>query len=845
MRGVSRLRDGAGAFPFVEELCALAGAVRAILGPSTRITYGADWSEYFGHQPADGSGDVFFHLDPFWADANVAAVAIHNYMPLSDWRDEDHDGGNPDGFREPYDRSALAAQIAGGEGFDWYYASEADRLERHRSPITDGAHGKPWVFRYKDLVAWWENAHFDRPGGVEAAAPTAWVPRSKPIWFTELGCPAVDKGPNQPNVFPDPKSSENAAPHFSNKGRSDLAQQRFTEAHQGYWDPAHPAYRPGSNPDSDVYSGRMVDPARISLWAWDARPFPSFPLRGDVWADGDNWQLGHWLNGRLSGIAVSDLIDAILRDHGLPAADTSAVAGTLTGYVTEDPTTARAALEPLAELFGLAAHEADGKLVFFSEGRGEPAIELGELVMPEGGPVRERTRMPDHDLPAEAELGYRDLFLDHQSAVARAQRWGGEGGTLAALALPAVMDAGQARALLEDWLARKWAGRETTSLALAPGRRDVLPGSIIRVAGDTRDYMVTRIDEGMSRQISAKRVRRGASTPWRPSAPPPGAPAVMLAAVPHAVFLDLPMGPQETRPENQFRVALRARPWRSHVVLASPETTGFAERGLVTAPETVGRLAGTLPAGVEGRIDRFGEVLLELFEGELSSVSRIQMLNGANAAAVRSGSGSWEVLQFQSAEEISPSIWRLTGLLRGQLGTRDAMMAGADTGADFVLLGEAVGPAGLQASEIGLTLNWRAVPSGSNLDGGAAAQAVETGGLRALTPLAPAHLRLEAMEDGLSVSWIRRGRIDADSWTGTDIPLGEAQEAYQVAIGPPGSPPTRQWQVNEPRLSYAAAAIEADFGSVPEEIEVVVRQISQAVGLGLPAARRFPLSHLF
>lgn len=845
MRGVSRLRDGSAAFPFVEELCALAGAVRAVLGPSTHITYGADWSEYFGHQPADGSGDVFFHLDPFWAHQDVAAVAIHNYMPLSDWRDEDHRGGNPDGFAEPHDRAGLGGQIAAGEGFDWHYASEADRLQRQRSPIADGAHGKPWVFRYKDLVSWWENPHFDRPSGAEQATPTAWVPRSKPIWFTELGCPAVDRGPNQPNVFPDPKSSENAAPHFSNKGRSDLAQRRFVEAHQGYWDPQHPAFSEGGNPVSEFYSGRMVDPRRITLWAWDARPFPSFPLRGDVWADGQNWQLGHWLNGRLSGIAVSDLIDAVLKDHGLPVADTRWVAGTLTGYVTEDPTTARAALEPLAELFGLGAHETDGQLQFFSENRGEPSIEISEFVIPEGGPVRERTRLPDHDLPAEVELGYRDLFLDHQSAVARAERWGGEGGARAALALPAVMDAGQARALLEDWLTRKWASRDTTNLALAPGRRDIVPGSFIRVADDAREYMVTRIDDGMSRQISARRVHRGASAPWRPSLPPPGPAVVMLAAVPHAVFLDLPMGPQETSAENQFRVALRARPWRSHVILASPEATGFAERGLVTAPATMGRLATALPSGFEGRIDRLGAVVVELFEGELSSVSRNQMLNGANAAAVRSGSGAWEVLQFQLAEEIAASHWRLTGLLRGQLGTRDAMVAGATAGADFVLLGEAVVPAGLQASEIGITLNWRAIPSGSNLDGGGAAPSVETGGLRALRPLSPVHLRLAPADDGVTLSWIRRGRIDADSWTGTDIPLGEAVEAYQVAIGLPGSPPARQWQLDEPRVSYAAAEIAADFGLVPEEVEVVVRQISQAVGPGFPATRRFPLSHLF
>jgi hypothetical protein len=27
---------------------------------------------------------------------------------------------------------------------------------------------------------------------------TAWVPQSKPVWFTELGCPAIDRGTNQP-----------------------------------------------------------------------------------------------------------------------------------------------------------------------------------------------------------------------------------------------------------------------------------------------------------------------------------------------------------------------------------------------------------------------------------------------------------------------------------------------------------------------------------------------------------------------------------------------------------------------------------------------------------------------
>jgi hypothetical protein len=271
LRGLSSLRSGTGAYPFVAGLRALAADVRAVLGAGTAISYAADWSEYFGHQPPDGSGDVFFHLDPLWADPNVDFIGIDVYHPLADWRDEPGHADELSG-RSQYNVGYLRSQIRGGEGFDWFYASAADRDAQLRTPIADGAGGKPWVFRFKDLEGWWSNQHFDRPGGIEAATPTAWQPRSKPIWFTELGCPAVDKGANQPNVFFDPKSAQSALPYFSSGERDDVAQRAYLAAFQRFFDPGHPEFD-GSNPISPVYGGRMVDPAHMHLWAWDARPF--------------------------------------------------------------------------------------------------------------------------------------------------------------------------------------------------------------------------------------------------------------------------------------------------------------------------------------------------------------------------------------------------------------------------------------------------------------------------------------------------------------------------------------------------------------------------------------------
>ncbi len=314
-------RSGRG-FPFVEALTTLAADVRGIVGSGVKLTYAADWSEYSGFHPDDGSGDHFFHLDPLWASPHIDAVGIDNYMPLADWRDDDLLAANPDGARTADDRDAMARAITGGEYFDWYYASDTARASRSRTAITDGA-GKPWVFRAKDIAGWWSNRHYERRGGVEAAGPTAWLPGMKPIWFTELGCPAVERGANQPNVFPDPKSAESALPHFSSGQRSDAMQRRFLEAHYAHW-------KSGSAPSG------MLAARDITVWTWDARPIPAFPYDTALFADGGNWQTGHWLNGRLGAGTLADVIAAILTDNGFADFDVSAVSGDLTGYVQGD-----------------------------------------------------------------------------------------------------------------------------------------------------------------------------------------------------------------------------------------------------------------------------------------------------------------------------------------------------------------------------------------------------------------------------------------------------------------------------------------------------------------------------
>ncbi len=228
--GLTRLQDGGG-FPAVDGLCALAADVRDLVeAEDFEISYAADWTEYGAVVEGD---DVAFPLDTLWAHEAVSYVGLDWYPPMADWRDgEDHADA---AFGDGRSRAYLAENVAGGEGFDWYYADGAGRLAQERLAITDGAHGEPWVFRQKDVAGWWGHAHHPRAGGVRSSAPTAWVPGMKPVRFVEMGCPAVDKGANQPNVFYDPKSSESALPHFSDGSRDDLVQRAAIEAFHAHW----------------------------------------------------------------------------------------------------------------------------------------------------------------------------------------------------------------------------------------------------------------------------------------------------------------------------------------------------------------------------------------------------------------------------------------------------------------------------------------------------------------------------------------------------------------------------------------------------------------------------------
>ena len=834
MRGLTWLRSAEGVYPFVTALASLAASVKAVL-PSAKVTYAADWSEWFGHQPADGSGDVFFHLDPLWSNSNIDAIGIDCYWPLSDWRTGTGQLDYAAGWRDARDMGYLTANVQGGEGYDWYYASYADRIAQNRTPITDGAYGKPWVFRYKDIRNWWLNQHYNRPAGVQSGSATAWTPQSKPVWFTEFGCPAVDRGANQPNVFYDPKSSESFLPYFSMGNRDDLMQRVWLKTMLSWFQNG------ANNPTSGVYGGQMVDQSRMFVYTWDARPYPAFPNDTTTWSNSANWQLGHWLTGRMGGAPLAQTVAAILSDSGFGNYDVSGLTGSMQGFLVEQVASPRTSIDVLSSAFFFDAVESNGEIYFRQRGlEGVIASYTRDGMVEEqaGNPVYQLTRAQETELPLVVKVTYTDCNKSYNQGSADARRMVGGSKYVARADLPIIMDFDMASGIAQTWLHEAWSQRESLTATLPPSQLFVEAGDMVTITTDggvARNIRVTDVSIGQSQQIQGLSIEPHVYGGYDPPVAPTSYTAPAAFGAPATAFLDLPL---ITGAENPYagQVAAFASPWPGgESFWRSPSTMGYTLNVVTTAQATMGVTQNAFYAGPTGHWDDGNVLQVQLYYGQLVSVSDIDLLNGANMAAVQTSAGVWEIIQFGTATLVSAGIYQLSHLLRGQYGTEAAMLNPAAAGAQFVMLDNTIAQTNMTAADRNLAYNWQVGPVSQSVGGASfvTTQVTFTGvGLR---PYAPCHIT--GTRDGsgnLTLAWIRRDRDPAaDSWESIEIPMSEVSESYQIDIVS-GSTVKRTIAASSPTAAYTAAQQTADFGATQSSIAVNVYQISQTFGRGSP-----------
>lgn len=832
MGALTTVRSATATFPFVTHLIALAASCAAKL-PSAEIGYAANWDEYHSYRPDDGTGDVYFHLDDLWTDSNIDFIGIDNYMPMSDWRD---DPSSLDGaaYGSIYNIDYLKSNIEGGEYADWYYASAADRDSETRTPITDGVYGKPWVFANKKIRDWWLNAHYNRPGGVESGTPTAWTAQGKKIVFVEVGCPAVDKGTNEPNVFVDAKSAESDIPHYSTGARDDLIQRQALLAFHDYWN--------ANNPTSSVYGGPMIDMASSNVWCWDARPAPVFPYDLNVYSDGVNWERGHWISNRLGTAPIQAVLEELIAPYSIDDwIDFADAYGSVDGLVLDRPMSFRQAVSGL-ELFAFFDFvEIDGLIKVISKTDLPQPIVLtdDDIVMPvDREPVLvERAQLID--LPNQARLTFQNSGDDFRRSVVQARRETTLGVRVANADLGLIIDMARAEQAVYRWLYSLYAENETLSFGLMPRLKSIAPGSTVnvQVGNSGLDGRVIQVKEAGAREVRAlsfdRSIFQGNDGVQRST---PTADENTLAQ-PIIRFIDGPLQ-NDADIEHAAYAAAFGTPWSGVSIYRSLSEENYALNTYLYGPAIIGVTRFDFFSGPEGRYDYGNKLFVQLYSGSLQSVEEPNLLAGANMCAIQNEDDEWEYVQFQNATLESGSNWLLDKLIRGCRGTEFAMRDPVAAGASVVFFNLAVQQLEYAATDRGVPYYLRSGPSARPITDDLYATQLKTFLGNGLKPLSPDHIRArKTTGNDLTFSWKRRTRLGGDAWDYvTDVPLSEASEAYELDIMD-GSDVVRTITASSQSANYSEAQQIADFGSVQSFYIVNLYQISETVGRGYPRLR--------
>ncbi|MDB2414177.1 glycoside hydrolase TIM-barrel-like domain-containing protein [Rickettsiales bacterium] len=806
--GMTGFTDTSGSYPAVNELVSLAATVKGIMGGSTQITYAADWSEYH-------SVGGWFNLDPLWASSNIDFVGIDSYFPLT-----------PDLPQIQITEELIAEYWEKGEGWDYYFADSVARTGQT-------SYGGDPTYAWKNLEYWWKNTHTNPDTNT-----TAWTAKMKPVWFTEFGFPSVDGCTNQPNVFYDPTSSESFFPRGS-KGRIDFQAQR--EALNATLDYLESREQEAGN------SGLV---ARRFIWTWDARPFSFWPDLEGVWQDSILWATGHWVQGKLGNSTLGAIVAELLQAAGLSASDydVSRLTDTVEGFILDAPITVRNALEFLTTSFFFDIVESDGILKCVPRGnesvKAVPEDDLIPSRKKDVQDVLEIVRAQEMELPQRVNVTYIDRPFNYDPVTQTSQRQVVRAVEQVTMNLPIVMGATQAKQIADITLYSAWKERNSFQLTLPPKYVRIEPTDVITVTvyGVAHEMRVVKTDmeanglmkiSAAAEDISSYDFYTPPGETQKKLTPPVLVPDTLVQ------FVDAPPLPTDTSSNQCFLrigVAADGANWNGAAIYRSDDGgesggNSFSVLAGMDGAATFGSIITNLPAGPFETWDTVNEVEVILTSGSLASVNELAVFNGANAALIGD-----ELVQFQNAELIGESTYKLTQFLRGRQGTEWAIGSHA-AGDRFVLITPALYTTAIANNLIGRELFYKAVSVGNSLGNTDEAAFTYTG--RNLKPFAPVHVK--GVRDGsgnLTISWIRRSRVDGEWRDGVGIPLGEESESYEVDIFD-GSTVVRTIEVTSATASYSAADQTTDFGSVQSSVDVKIYQLSAVVGRGYATAATF------
>lgn len=176
-------------------------------------------------------------------------------------------------------------------------------------------------------------------------------------------------------------------------------------------------------------------------------------------------------------------------------------------------------------------------------------------------------------------------------------------------------------------------------------------------------------------------------------------------------LFDLPAFPTDAVTDAYLRYGVvgLGGDWTGSAVYRSDDGgANYALMQTLTAQATIGAVLNIIPAGTVYTWDNSTTIDVLLTFGQLQSVTDIAVLNGANVCVIGD-----EVIQFQTAALLDTNKYRLSGLLRGRLGTEWAVGSHI-AGERFIMLTNALARELMASSGWGIAKKFKPVTVGSS-----------------------------------------------------------------------------------------------------------------------------------
>lgn len=504
--------------------------------------------------------------------------------------------------------------------------------------------------------------------------------------------------------------------------------------------------------------------------------------------------------------------------------------------------TSRSNLEPLQAAFSFDVRSHGYQVQFLP--RGQAAVETipwddiaagGDTA----GELLPQSREMDTQLPARTSIKYLDASREYAIAEQYSERLNTEAINRVERELSLVLTAAEAAGVAEKLNFLPWLERTGAQFNLPPIYRHLEPGDVITIQAPAAVYelRLTDVNETPYGRLEciAKPNRAALYVPVATGAG--GVPAtgtIGLAGESLFVPLDIPVIDETLQDAPGFVGVMTgyADGWPGGVVVRSAdEGQTWTDLQAYTGKASIGTARGTLPVSDCTLIDQ-RNLTLDMVSGELSSVTRDQMLAGINYAAYGLD-GRWEVVRFQSAALQGDGSYVVSGFVRGEKGTEWA--TGLHAADDYFVLLDDPDNAfiGSSVESILSPRLYRGITSGGSLD--AAVDVPFTYRGVNLECLSPVYAR--GSRDGSSNftgTFTRRSRLSSSWWlTGIAAPVGEASESYEIDVMS-GSTVKRAITASSPSFAYSAANQTTDFGSPQASITFRIYQLSATLGRGYP-----------